>query len=57
MLLCQKRRTFSAIFLAFLEYTQNVPHYEKKDQLCILNILEVIDTDQCGYFNASKLLF
>ena len=31
-------------------------HFEKKDQLYRLNILKVIDSKKCGYFNVSKLL-
>ena len=42
---------------AFLESTQNFIHFEQKGQLHSLYILEVIDTDKCGYFNARKLLF
>ena len=55
--LSQKRRTFPGIFIAFSESTQNVAHFEKKDQLQSLNISEVIDPDKCGYFNGPKLLF
>ena len=32
-------------------------HFEKKDQLDSLNILEVSDNENCGYLNARKLLF
>ena len=56
-LLSQKWRTFSGIFIAFFESTQSFPHFEKKDQLYNLNILEVINPDKCAYFNAHKLLF
>ena len=56
-LLCQKRRTFSAIFIAFFECRQSLPHLGKKDQLYNLNISEVLDLDKCDYFNARKLLF
>ena len=56
-LLSQKRKTFSEIFIAFLESTQNFPHFQEKDQVHSLNILEVIDPDKCDYFNAGKLLF
>ena len=56
-LLSHKRRIFSAILFAFLESTQNFIHFEQKGQLHSLYILEVIDTDKCGYFNARKLLF
>ena len=56
-LLSQKRRTFSRISITFLESTRNFSHFEKKDQLYSLNILEVIDPKKCGYFNDGKLLF
>ena len=56
-LLCQKRRTFSAIFIAFFECRQSLPHLGKRDQLYNLNISEVLDLDKCDYFNARKLLF
>ena len=56
-LLSQKWKKLSEIFIAFLEYTQNFPHFEKKYQLHNLNILEVINPEKCGYFNARKLLF
>ena len=56
-LLSHKWRTFSGIFVAFLECTQNFAHFFKKDQLHSLNNLEVINPEKCGYFNARKLLF
>ena len=56
-LFSQKRRTFSAINIVFLESTQNFPYFEKRDQLHSLNIMQVIDPEKCGYFNAPKLLF
>ena len=31
--------------------------FEKKDQLHILNISEVIDSEKCAYLTAQKLLF
>ena len=42
-LLAQKQRTFFAIFIVFLESTQNFAHFERKDHLHSLNISEVID--------------
>ena len=30
---------------------------KKKDKLHSLNTLEVIDTEECGFWNAQKLLF
>ena len=32
-------------------------HFEKKDQHYTFNILEVSDSEKCGYLNARKLLF
>ena len=32
-------------------------HLEKKDQVDISNIWEVIDSEKCAYFNAKKLFF
>ena len=55
--LSQKLRTFSAIFITFLESKQNFAHSENKDQLHSLNILEVIDSDKRGYFSARQLPF
>ena len=42
MVSSQKRRTFSEIFISFLESTENFAHLEKKGQSHSLNILEVI---------------
>ena len=57
MLVYQKKKTFSVIFIAFLESTENFAHFQKKDHFHSLNISEVIDHDKCSYFNARKLLF
>ena len=56
-ILSQKLRTFSAIFIAFLESAHNFPHFEKKHHLHSLNISEVTDPDKYGYFDARNLLF
>ena len=53
-LLSQKSKTFSGKFIACLQSRQNIGHFEKKDQLRSINILEVIDPDKCSYFNAQK---
>ena len=37
-LLSQKWKTFSGIFIAFLESSRNFPHFENEDQLHSLNI-------------------
>ena len=57
MRLSQKQGTFSGIFIAFSESTQNIVHFAKKDQLHGLNILEVLDHVKCGYFNSPKVVF
>ena len=56
-LLSERQRTFFPNSIAFLESTPNLSHFEKKGQFHCLNILEVIDPEKCGYFNARKLLF
>ena len=57
MELSQKPEILSPIFILFLISTQNFAHFEKKDHLPRLNIWQVIESKQCGYFNARKLLF
>ena len=52
----QKPKIFSQICIAFLQSTQHFGHLEKKDELDSLNILEVIDTEKCGYLNTQKAL-
>ena len=55
--LSPKRKTFARLFFAFLKSKENFPHFEEKDQLHSSNILEVIESEECGYLNATKLLF
>ena len=55
--LSQERKRFFGIFIAFSESAQNSVHFEEKDQLYRLNILEVSDPGKCGSWNAWKLLF
>ena len=55
--LSQKRKTFSGIFIAFWDSAENSVHFEQKDQLYSLNILEVSDSEKCGYLNPRKPLF
>ena len=45
-------KTFSEIFIVLLEYRENLGHFEGKDQLHILNISEVDDPEEWGYFKA-----
>ena len=54
--LCQKSKVFSGIFIAFFKSPWNFEHFEKKDGLHSLNISELIDTEECGFSNARKLL-
>ena len=54
--LYQKQKVFCPIFISFLKSTWNLEHLEKKEELHSLNISEVIDTEECNFFNARKLL-
>ena len=47
-----KSERIFAIFVIFSKSAQDFARFEKKDQLHSANILEVIDPDKCGYFNA-----
>ena len=49
--LCQKQKTFSGIFLAFLKCALNLEHFEKKDEYPSLVISKVIDSEKSGYLN------
>ena len=53
----QKPRNCFPIFIAFLQSTSNLVHFEKKGQLQSLNISEVIDSKKYGYLNARKSPF
>ena len=55
--LSQIRKTFSGIFTSFWDSRENSVHFEKKDQLYGLKILEVSDSEKCGQLNPRKLLF
>ena len=50
-LLSQKQKTFSGFFIAFLKFTWNLEHFEKKDEYPSLIISEIIDTERRGYLN------
>ena len=43
--------------MAFLKSAENFLHFEKKDQLYSLVILEVSDSEKCCYLNTRKILF
>ena len=44
--LSQKQRTFSIVFVAYLECTQNFLHFSKTDLLHSLNMSKVLATDK-----------
>ena len=44
----QKQKTFSGFFIAFLECSSNVEHFEKKDEHPSLIINEIIDSERVG---------
>ena len=48
----QKQKTFSAFFIAYLEYASNLQHFEKKDEHPSPVISEIIDSERVGYLNA-----
>ena len=47
--LCQKQKTFSQFFLAFLKCALNLEHFVKKDEYPILVISKIIDSARGGY--------
>ena len=49
--LSQKEKTFSGLFIAFLECAWNLEHFQKKDNYPSLIISEIIDAERCGYLN------
>ena len=46
--LYQERKTFSRIFIGFLQAAQIFVHFREKEQLDNLNIWEVIDSEKYG---------
>ena len=50
-LLSQKEKTFSLLFLAFLEYALNLEQLERKDEYPSLVISRIIDSEIGGYLN------
>ena len=52
MQLSEKPKTFLQIFVAFLEPTLNVKHFEKKNDSHSLAISEVIDSERSAYLIA-----
>ena len=57
MHISQKGETISGTFGTFFKSVWNFAYLEKKDQLHILNISEVIDSKKRSYLNAKKQLF
>ena len=56
MLLSLKQKTFSQFFIAFLKYTWNGEHFQKKGESSSLSISEIIDSKRRGYLSARKAL-
>ena len=49
-----KQKTFSGYFIAFLKFTWNGEHFEKKGESSSLSISEIIDSKGGGYLSALK---
>ena len=47
----QKQRTFSGIFIAFLQCALNLEHLERKDEYPSLVISRIFDSERDGYLN------
>ena len=54
--LCQKEKTFSWFFTAFLKCAGNLEHFQKKDEYPSLIISEIIDAERRGYLTVWKVL-
>ena len=50
-LLCQKQKTFSRFFTAFLKCAWNLEHFQKKHEYPSLIISDIIDAQRRGYLN------
>ena len=51
-----KQKTFSEFFIAFLKFTWNGEHFEKKGECSSFSISEIIDSKRGGYLSAWKAL-
>ena len=51
-----KQKTFSRFFIAFLKYTWNGEHFQKKGESSSLSISQIIDSKGGGYLRAWKAL-
>ena len=49
--LSHKHKTFSGFSIAFLEFTLNLEHFQKKYEHPSLIIFEIIDPERGGYLN------
>ena len=50
-LLSPKQKTFSGLFLAFLECALNLEHFEKRDDCSRIVLSKVIDSERGGCLN------
>ena len=51
-----KQKTFPWFFIAFVKFTWNGEHFEKKGESSSLSISEIIDSKRGGYLSAWKAL-
>ena len=51
-----KQKTFSGFFIAFLKFTWNREHFQKKRESSSLNISEINDSKRGDYLSAWKAL-
>ena len=51
-----KQKAFSGFFIAFLKFTWNGEHFQKKGDSSSLSISEIIDSKRDGYLSALKAL-
>ena len=55
--LSSKQKTFFQSFILLLKSASNFERFERKDDVHSSSILEVIESEICGYLNARKRLF
>ena len=51
-----KQKTFSGFFIAFVKFTWNGEHFEKKGESSSISISEIIDSKRGGNLSAWKAL-
>ena len=51
-----KQKTFCGFFIAFMKFTSNGKHFQKKGESSSLSISEIIDSKRGGYLSAWKAL-